>query len=1482
MDPAVAARLAASPSANTSRSHPGSSPSTMRLVHSGSATGLNGEDVITNSAVTVEQALAAHASTPDPVRAALDSVLQERNTLSAQNSQLWNHLKKQRNNYQLAVGDVKRIRAERDALRAKLAKYEHPSGGEHFDDKRQRPSTSNSPAESNVDTKGVASPESGHHHYPIPKSKVSRHHSEDRPVFVPLTQPDMTGPSRKRSASRDQHTQSSSSSSHMNARETSKGHHRERSNTHPEFTTPTSINGSEPPTSPSSPIEVHYSSGHERDGNGSTSRNPQHSTSPPPLVIPTRSESLPSGSSTSMSDASPSHRVVVNGEVKVVEDPLSTAKPSVSKVFIPAVSPPTDHPPENTVPTNQPPDSRVFTSDGKGGSAATSSSSVNLTPNYLTAGSARKASRESRISLPDEAKHYYANLADSPLASPHVGGPTDGWNYTKRPTNGESSLAQVPEEGDSRGNESASPRPFLELDTTDDSESEHRASGDARTRETDSELDPEGAEGNEYRYIPNRAESPAHSESGQVPKARGAKTTADQFPLPPSTYNIPPPQSPTQLQSANGVGGGKTATSIASGSSLMSSSNTLALDVGSRRTHDKIDSFILPTSQPAATFRQMPLLDTDLKTSTVEVVGSHIRANDKGKEVLSFVIAIHVVGKESWQIEKFYSDVLALDSRLRTRCSRATLKKLEPLPDNKLFKDHAPAKVDQRKRMLQAYLQSVMKLPIKDKNEIIVFFSSDVVRERSPVTRSGYKEGYLTKRGKNFGGWKTRYFVLQGPVLEYYENRGGAHLGSIQIAGAQIGRQQRAGGKGDLDDENEFRHAFLIIEQKRGPAGQNTRHVLCAESDQERDAWVEVLVRYVMGSYNEDEKSTVSSTSPVTNSVQNGIIQPRTSMSSLNHNDSTPTTRRVVSKDQIQKSNVMPIPISQLAVDGSTAKFFQSFGPASPTKSPADKGSVSSIPFLDSSGKSSLDRVSAEDSQQSSSLPITSSLSEATPTLASIGERSISELGHYPDLQTTDKHAMSADPMRPQDRTRASYYPTLAPVAPSPTDRPSSPEKGSPAAASPSQPKDDVGRLSKISGPLNGVPIPAGYKFGSKEPVPDQQPSSDRERKARSRAFWRWTSANDKAANAPTFQPRAVFGVPLEDSLAVSQIANLPAIVFRSIQYLEANKADQEEGIYRLSGSSAVIKNLKDRFNAEGDVDLLTSDVRDPHAIAGLLKTFLRELPSSLLTRELHMRFLAVMDFVDTQERIRELQELVSQLPLANYSLLRALTAHLILIVQNSNINKMTMRNVGIVFSPTLGVPAGVFSLMLGEFNRVFNVNGEGSDSSVDEEDTTKPAPQRLSGGLSRRNSKRYSDAAADQLLGLSGRTLPTTTEDQSDDGDDLSVHDQDESDTTTEADAETEGSVRVGSPAIQYQEQVHPPPEESEVATPNKSHASFVAASRGLNLNLTGSTTKADRRRSRIPQGLPSSPRPSGAGSPLHTPTFGTQSDSSPQLVPR
>ncbi|KAF7291779.1 hypothetical protein HMN09_01237600 [Mycena chlorophos] len=228
------------------------------------------------------------------------------------------------------------------------------------------------------------------------------------------------------------------------------------------------------------------------------------------------------------------------------------------------------------------------------------------------------------------------------------------------------------------------------------------------------------------------------------------------------------------------------------------------------------------------------------------------------------------------------------------------------------------------------------------------------------------------------------------------------------------------------------------------------------------------------------------------------------------------------------------------------------------------------------------------------------------------------------------------------------------------------------------------------------------------------------------------------------FPHRAVFGVSLEESLDVAQIENLPAIVYRCIQYLQTKKADQEEGIYRLSGSSAVIKALKDRFNIEGDIDLVGSDEYwDPHAIAGLLKSFLRELPASILTHNLHMRFLSVVDYTDPQERINELAQLIGALPFPNYSLLRALTAHLILIVQNATINKMTMRNVGIVFSPTLGIPAPLFNLMLSEFSRVFSkVDGDGAPSESSESLPLKhqlPTSARLHTRTCRRTTSRLS-----------------------------------------------------------------------------------------------------------------------------------------------
>jgi RalA-binding protein 1 len=110
-------------------------------------------------------------------------------------------------------------------------------------------------------------------------------------------------------------------------------------------------------------------------------------------------------------------------------------------------------------------------------------------------------------------------------------------------------------------------------------------------------------------------------------------------------------------------------------------------------------------------------------------------------------------------------------------------------------------------------------------------------------------------------------------------------------------------------------------------------------------------------------------------------------------------------------------------------------------------------------------------------------------------------------------------------------------------------------------------------------------------------------------------------------------------------------------------------------------------LSVDGDVDL-TTEYFDPHAVAGLLKTYFRELPVHIFTLELNQEFIKANEIMDRAGKVREVTNLVQQLPVANYSALRFLSAHLVKIVNKETINKMSVKNLGIVFSPTLPIPA--------------------------------------------------------------------------------------------------------------------------------------------------------------------------------------------------
>lgn len=125
---------------------------------------------------------------------------------------------------------------------------------------------------------------------------------------------------------------------------------------------------------------------------------------------------------------------------------------------------------------------------------------------------------------------------------------------------------------------------------------------------------------------------------------------------------------------------------------------------------------------------------------------------------------------------------------------------------------------------------------------------------------------------------------------------------------------------------------------------------------------------------------------------------------------------------------------------------------------------------------------------------------------------------------------------------------------------------------------------------------------------------------------------------------------------------------------------------------------------------------------------------------------------------------------MANYTTLRVLISHFIRIVAHSDINRMTVRNIGIVFAPTLGIPAGVFSLFLSEFDYIFFVTDEGLAAPITLEEKSEPDKRetldlksgilREKDGRSNRNSLLYQAIVPEMVqreAGLSGTLLEVT-----------------------------------------------------------------------------------------------------------------------------
>ncbi|XP_065813032.1 unconventional myosin-IXAb isoform X1 [Labrus bergylta] len=157
------------------------------------------------------------------------------------------------------------------------------------------------------------------------------------------------------------------------------------------------------------------------------------------------------------------------------------------------------------------------------------------------------------------------------------------------------------------------------------------------------------------------------------------------------------------------------------------------------------------------------------------------------------------------------------------------------------------------------------------------------------------------------------------------------------------------------------------------------------------------------------------------------------------------------------------------------------------------------------------------------------------------------------------------------------------------------------------------------------------------------------------------------------------FGVEL--SRLTSEERAVPQLVEKLINYIEMHGL-YTEGIYRKSGSTNKIKEL--RQGLDTDVDIVSLDDYNIHVIASVLKQWLRDLPSPLMTFELYEEFLRAMGQPDRREVMRGVYSVIDQLSRTHLSTLERLIFHLVRIALQEDTNRMSANALAIVFAPCI------------------------------------------------------------------------------------------------------------------------------------------------------------------------------------------------------
>ncbi|XP_026559791.1 rho GTPase-activating protein 17 isoform X4 [Pseudonaja textilis] len=169
-------------------------------------------------------------------------------------------------------------------------------------------------------------------------------------------------------------------------------------------------------------------------------------------------------------------------------------------------------------------------------------------------------------------------------------------------------------------------------------------------------------------------------------------------------------------------------------------------------------------------------------------------------------------------------------------------------------------------------------------------------------------------------------------------------------------------------------------------------------------------------------------------------------------------------------------------------------------------------------------------------------------------------------------------------------------------------------------------------------------------------------------------------AHQDKWTEKPAFGTPLEEHLKRSGREIAVPIEACVMMLLETGM--KEEGLFRIAAGASKLKKLKAALDCSSSH--LDEFYSDPHAVAGALKSYLRELPEPLMTYALYEEWTQVANIQDQDKKLQDLWRICQILPKPNLANFRYLIKFLAKLAQYSDVNKMTPSNIAIVLGPNL------------------------------------------------------------------------------------------------------------------------------------------------------------------------------------------------------